>query len=163
MLLTHASHQSETSGRTGLKRQASNYSHKVWWRRAQEAKEIAHVVQQQIKTLKEGCVAVVEKDYSEQEAASQASACAQSRDDLDVQIKNLDLLLRHVPLTAADQSFVMARLKSTCTELRQIELRAAIRSRPDRKHSNHWQAVVETVQHLRVSLYAVIAQPARLH
>ncbi len=163
MFLHRTAPRSEATARTGLTRQVSIYSHKVWWRRAQDAKEITHAIQQQVKTLKDECVAVVEKDHDEIEAQSKASACSQSHDDLSVKIKNLDLLLRHVPLTSADQSFVMARLKSTCIDLRQLEMRAAICSRPDRKHSGHWQVVVETAQHLRVSLYSVIAQPARLH
>jgi hypothetical protein len=126
MFLHRTAPRSESTARTGLTRQVSIYSHKVWWRRAQDAKEITHAIQQQVKTLKDECVAVVEKDHDEIEAQSKASACSQSHDDLSVKIKNLDLLLRHVPLTSADQSFVMARLKSTCIDLRQLEMRAAI-------------------------------------
>jgi hypothetical protein len=153
----------EVSARTALTKQVSNYSHKVWWRRAQDAKEIAYAIQEQVKSLNDSCATAVDTQRDEQKASQALTLPEPSYGDLSVQVSDLQVLLRHVPLTASDQSFVMARLKSTCTHLRQIELRAGIHGRLERQHSDHWQAMVEATQKIRLSLYSVIGHPLKAH
>jgi hypothetical protein len=140
---------------------SAHHEKRVWGRRIQTAKEMAHLIQDQITALNRECSVLKGLDPSETPTVPVHHV---QFEFAQVQLDRLAYLMKRVPLSALDERFVMGRLKACCCHLRQIEMWASVHGEArHRPHSRGWRSLVRASQKLRALFYEVIGQGASVH